>query len=116
MNNMNSKSISDILNKYLNVYQTLSVMLTIAVVVLVIIFKPINQPFWQFTVWDIVILLISLLLVGLFIERAVEVIMIVWRNKEKQKFITEINAAKRMFALKKEQKQPPPPKAAWFSK
>ena len=55
--------------------------------------------------WDIVILLVSLFLVALFIERAVEVIMIVWRNRDKQKFLTEINAVKKMFKLKTEQKK-----------
>ncbi|MGB3479301.1 MAG: hypothetical protein WBB67_09085 [bacterium] len=100
-----TKNISDILNRYLHTYQVLSVLLTAVAVVLVIIFKPVHQPFWPFTVWDIVILLVSLFLVSLFIERAVEVIMIVWRNRDKQKFLTEINAVKKMFKLKTQQKQ-----------
>ena len=100
-----TKNISDILNRHLHTYQVLSVLFTVIAVVLVIIFRPVFQPFWPFTVWDIVILLVSLFLVALFIERAVEVIMIVWRNRDKQKFLTEINAVKKMFKLKTEQKK-----------
>jgi hypothetical protein len=58
--------------------------LVILVLALTIIYYPKNIPFWQFNASDIVILLVSLFLIATFIERAVEVVIIVWRDKNKK--------------------------------
>jgi hypothetical protein len=50
-----------------------------------------NVPFWQFDASYIVIQLVSLFLVALFIERAVEVLIVVWRDKGKQEIQTSID-------------------------
>ncbi|MCK4828858.1 hypothetical protein KA005_74730 [bacterium] len=84
----------------MKLYKIMIVILTIAVVLLAIIFVPKNLPFWQFTMRDIVILLISLSLVALFIERAVEVIIIVSREKDKQQLLNNISSEKRKSELK----------------
>ena len=55
--------------------------LIIVILVLTIVYYPKNVPFWQFNATDVVILLVSLFLVATFIERAVEVVIVVWRDK-----------------------------------
>lgn len=84
----------------MKLYKIMIVILTIAVVLLAIRFVPKNLPFWQFTMRDIVILLISLSLVALFIERAVEIIIIVSREKDKQQLLNNISSEKRKSELK----------------
>lgn len=84
----------------MKLYKIMIVILTIAVVLLAIRFVPKNLPFWQFTMRDIVILLISLSLVALFIERAVEVIIIVSREKGKQELLNNISSEKRKSELR----------------
>jgi hypothetical protein len=65
------------------------------VVILTVRFFPKNIPFWEFTERDIIILLISLLLVATFIERAVEVLIIASREKGKQDKMNILSAIKR---------------------
>lgn len=81
-------------------YKILLGVLIAAIILLVVIFVPKGVPFWQFTWWDIAILLISLSLVALFIERAVEVIIIVWREKGKQELLNIVSIEKRKSELK----------------
>jgi len=52
-----------------------------------------NIPFWPFDVSYVVIQLVSLFLVALFIERAVEVLIIVWREKGKTEISNKIEKA-----------------------
>ncbi len=87
--------VGGIMKDNLKIYKIIALILTGAVVILTIVFVPINIPFWQFTTSDIVTLIISLLLIALFIERAVEVIMIVWRGKGKQQIISVISSEKK---------------------
>jgi hypothetical protein len=81
-------------------YKILLGVLIAAIILLVVIFVPKGVPFWQFTWWDIAILLISLSLVALFIERAVEIIIIVWREKGKQELLNIVSIEKRKSELK----------------
>lgn len=94
MGNMVSNN-SKIKKIQLKSYKIISVILTVAIVILAIVFVPMHLPFWQFTKSDIVILLISLLIIALFIERAVEVIIIAWRGKGKQQIISVISLEKK---------------------
>jgi len=52
-----------------------------------------NVPFWPFDVSYVVIQLVSLFLVALFIERAIEVLIIVWREKGKTEISNKIEKA-----------------------
>ena len=76
-------------------WRRMSVVSTIIILVAVILLVPRNTPFWQFTVTDVVELLMMLFLVALFVERAVEVIMGAWRGSEKQELQAEVNIQRR---------------------
>ena len=65
-------------------YNIIIAIVTVVIVILAVLFFPKSVPFWPFNVSDILILLVSLFLISLFIERTVEVVMIVWREKSKQ--------------------------------
>jgi hypothetical protein len=79
--NTESISVDDNKTHGTGFFKALLWLLIIIVLVLTIIFYPKNLPFWQFNVTDVVILLVSLFLVAAFIERAVEVVIVVWRDK-----------------------------------
>lgn len=53
-----------------------------------------NIPFWQFDTSYIVIQLVSLFLIAMFIERTVEVLIIVWREKAKTEIMNRIGKEK----------------------
>lgn len=76
-------------------YKTISIILTAAIVILAVIFAPVNIPFWAFTTSDIIRLMIALGLAALFIERAVEVILVSWRGKGKQKRVSKVSSERR---------------------
>jgi hypothetical protein len=84
----------------INPFITFFVIVAAIIVILTIIFYPKNLPFWQFSVWDVVILLVSLTLIATFIERAVEVVIIVCRERTKQSMLTAVNMAKLKVGLK----------------
>jgi hypothetical protein len=95
------KSEKDEINeKHVKTYKTISIITTIIVTILAIVFSSQGVPFSEFTPSDIVGLLIKLALAALFIERAVEVAMISWRGKGKQKFVSKVLAEKRKSGLK----------------
>lgn len=73
-------------------YKITIALFIIVIIVFAVVFMPVYVPFWQFTTQDIVTLLISLFLAAAFIERAVEVLIIVWREKDKQKIQNTIEA------------------------
>ncbi len=76
-------------------YNIIIAIVTVVIVILAVLFFPKSVPFWPFNVSDILILLVSLFLISLFIERTVEVVMIVWREKSKQQLVNELNAEKK---------------------
>jgi len=71
-------------NQSLRTFKVFLFILVVIILVLTIIYYPKNVPFWQFNASDVVILLVSLFLIATFIERAIEVVIIVWRDKNKK--------------------------------
>lgn len=65
-------------------YTWLSVISTFILVGIAFIYAPRNTPFWVFETQDVVNLIMSLLLISLFIERANSIIVIAWRERERQ--------------------------------
>jgi len=84
------RSVSMSSNGGFKYYRAFCLLLVAALLVMIALIKPVNVPFWQFTVSDILNLLIALLLTSLFIERATEVIIVTWRNRGKQAFVNEV--------------------------
>jgi hypothetical protein len=81
------------------------VLITITgVIILNIIAQPKYLPFWPFTANDVLLQLFYLFVVALFLERAVEVIVTVWRGSGEQKLLTYIKILKQP-AEKKPEKQ-----------
>ncbi|PWB76076.1 hypothetical protein C3F09_01145 [candidate division GN15 bacterium] len=76
-------------------WRRMSVVSTVVVMLLVLFLVPQITPFWQFTVTEVVELLMMLFLVSLFVERAVEVIMGAWRGREKQELEAEAGIQRR---------------------
>jgi hypothetical protein len=75
--------------------KTLQVLIIIVLhllAVLSIIFYPRHLPLWEFEPKDVVMLLLGLFVVALFIERAVEVIMLVTRDKKEKQLEAQAKA------------------------
>lgn len=81
--------------KRLKLFKSLIGILIVVIILLSILFFPKSIPFWPFNVSDIVVLLVSLFLISLFIERTVEVIIIVFREKDKQELINDLNSERK---------------------
>ena len=86
--------------KHEKIYKAISIVVTIIVALLAIVFSSEGVPFSEFTASDVTGLLIKLALAALFIERAVEVAMIAWRGKSKQKLVSNVTAEKRKSDMK----------------
>ena len=80
-------------------YKYSAIVISVIIIVLAIIFKPINIPYWDFSTDKILALMISLLLISLFLERAIEVIIKVFMGKRKQEFVSIINSEKQRAKL-----------------
>jgi hypothetical protein len=87
-------------NQGLRTLKAFLFILVILVLALTIIYYPKNIPFWQFNASDVVILLISLFLIATFIERAVEVVIVVWRDKDKKEIENVIETERKKSVLK----------------
>ena len=75
------------------VYKTFIIyvwIITIGVIILNIIALPKYVPFWAFTAKEVLLLLFYLFVVAVFIERAVEVFIHVWRDAGEQEKLTGI--------------------------
>lgn len=64
------------------------------IIILTVLYSPRMIPFWDFEIQDIAMLLLSLFVVTLFVERAVEVIITVWRDPEKSQYEKSIDILK----------------------
>ena len=90
-------------NHGLKTVKTFLFILVMIVIALTIIYYPKNVPFWQFNASDVMILLVSLFLIATFIERAVEVVIIVWRDKDKKEIENVIETERKKSELKAKQ-------------
>jgi len=79
--------------------------LIILVVVLAVWLVPRGIPFWLFTTQDVVVLLVSLFLISLFIERSVELIIKAWRGSRKEELTLLFNSAKKKLKEASEQNE-----------
>ena len=74
-------------------YKIVLMVLIAALAIVAIVLRPKNIPFWPF-LQEIFVVLVVLFLVSLFIERTVEVLMIVWREKGKQELKSDLALAR----------------------
>ena len=74
-------------------YKIVLVVLIAALAILAIVLRPKSIPFWPF-LQEIFVVLVVLFLVSLFIERTVEVLMVVWREKGKQELKSNLGLAR----------------------
>jgi len=87
-------------NQGLRAFKAFLFILVILILALTIIYYPKNVPFWQFNASDVVILLVSLFLIATFIERAVEVVIVVWRDKDKKEIENVIETERKKSELR----------------
>jgi hypothetical protein len=85
---------------HLKTYKTISIVFTVLVALLAIILAPKSVPFAEFTSTEIANLLIKLAIAALFIERSIEVIMVAWRGRGKQKYISNLLAERKKGSAK----------------
>ena len=74
-------------------YKIVLVVLIAALATLAIVLRPRSIPLWPF-LQEIFVVLVVLFLVSLFIERTVEVLMVVWREKGKQELKSDLALAR----------------------
>lgn len=98
----NPKKANDTESKSYTAFKIVMAVLVCVVVILAIIFYPRTIPFWEFNVGDVVMLLLSLFVVALFIERAVEVIMIVWRDSGEKECQRKVDKLEKQIKAKSE--------------
>jgi hypothetical protein len=72
-----------------------ALLIAITAAVLSIWLKPALVSFWEFTKEDIVRLFTQLILISLFIERAIEVLLTPWRGTEADKLAAHVKHMKR---------------------
>jgi len=78
----------------IKIYKIVSITLTVLVILLAIEFRPLSLPYVEFGEGEILQLLWQLFLAALFVERAIEVFMSAWREKEKEIHRNELKSAK----------------------
>jgi len=66
------------------VYKYIFLCIALVILMSTILFNPKDVPFWHSSTSEIITLLVFLFLIATFIERAVEVIIIVWRDKDRK--------------------------------
>ncbi len=85
---------------HLKTYKAISIIFTILVALSAIILAPKSVPFAEFTSSEVANLLIKLAIAALFIERSVEVVMVAWRGRGKQQYISQLSAERKKASAK----------------
>ncbi len=81
------------------VIKNLFLFITLIILVITVLFSPRELPFWHSSTPEIISLLVYLLLIATFIERTVEVIIVVWRDKDRKVIENKIDQLKQKSEL-----------------